>query len=183
MKSLNRLVLCAAAALAAPGLALAQAPAAAPAPPPPPLAVPNPSYDTIQLEQAVNKPAAEVWAKVGKYCDIEKWMGMTCVMTSGKEGDLGSVRTLNGTIIEPMVAKTPLSYTYTQPVRQGVPYNLIHGTFQVVAVTPTTSKLVYNFFYDTSVMGEPAAVAAAKQSRVTRFTAGLAKAKEIAEAK
>jgi hypothetical protein len=181
MKSLTRLALCAA-ALAAPTVALAQAPAAAPAPPPPPLAIPNPTYDTIHLEQAVNKPAAEVWAKVGKYCDIEKWMGMTCVMTSGKEGELGSVRTLNGTIIEPLVAKTPLSYTYTQPVRQGVPYNMIHGTFQVVAVTPTTSKLIYEFFFDTSMVPDQAAKDAAKQSRVTRFTAGLAKAKEIAEA-
>ena len=28
------------------------------------------------------------------------------------------------------MAKTELSYTYTQPVRDGVPYNAYHGTLE-----------------------------------------------------
>ena len=56
---------------ATPLTALAQAPAAAPAAPLAPPVIANPSYTTLVLEIAINKPAAEVWAKVGKYCDIE----------------------------------------------------------------------------------------------------------------
>lgn len=167
---------------AAPLAALAQPPAAAPPPPPAPLAVANPSYATLVLEIPVNKPAALVWAKVGKYCDIQEWFGMTCVMTSGKAGDLGSVRTLNGTTIEMLVAKTDLSYTYAQPVRQGVPYNVYHGTLEAKPVTATTSKLIYSLIWDESILADDAARAAAKAGRATRFTAGLQKMKAIAEA-
>jgi len=122
MNSLNRLAVRGAlvCALLAPAAAFAQgAPAAAPAAPPAPapLVVPNPVYDTIELEQMVNKPAKEVWAKVGKFCDIEAWFGLKCVITAGQEGKLGAVRTLNGTTIEPIVSMTELSYVYTQPVR------------------------------------------------------------------
>src|SRR6187397_891404 len=38
-------------------------------------AVANPTYVSIFMESAViNKPAAEVWARVGKYCDIGGWL-------------------------------------------------------------------------------------------------------------
>jgi uncharacterized protein YndB with AHSA1/START domain len=160
--------------------AFAQAPAA---PPPAALAVPNPSYATLVLEMPVNKPAAQVWAKIGKYCDIQEWFGMTCVMTLGKAGDLGSVRTLNGATIEILVAKTDLSYTYAQPVRVNTPYNVYHGTLEAKPVTATTSKLIYSMIWDQSLLADDAARAAAKASRVTRFTAGLEKMKAIAEAK
>jgi hypothetical protein len=36
-----------------------------------PLQTPNPHYVSIPLEIAVNRPAAETWKRVGKYCDIE----------------------------------------------------------------------------------------------------------------
>ncbi len=166
---------------AAPLTALAQAPAAAPAPMAPPV-VANPSYATLVLEIAVAKPAALVWAKVGKYCDIQEWAGMTCVITAGKAGDLGAVRTLNGNNIEMLVAKTDLSYTYSQPVRQGVPYNAYHGTLEAKPVTATTSKLIYSFFWDESLLADDAARAAAKSSRATRFNGFMAKMKSIAEA-
>lgn len=153
------------------------------APPPPPVAVANPHYATLVLETNVARPAAEVWGKIGKYCDIQEWFGMTCVMTSGKAGDLGSVRTLNGTTIEILVAKTDLSYTYAQPVRVGLPYNLYHGTLEAKPVTATTSKLIYSMIWDESVLADDAARAAAKASRTTRFTGALQKMKAIAEAK
>ena len=167
---------------ATPLTALAQAPAAAPAAPLAPPVIANPSYTTLVLEIAINKPAAEVWAKVGKYCDIEAWSGMTCVITSGKAGDLGSVRTLNGNNIEMLVGKTDLSYTYVQPVRQGVPYNAYHGTMEAKPVTATTSKIVYSFFWDESLLADDAARAAAKASRATRFNGFMQKMKAIAEA-
>ena len=54
------------------GSAAAQAPAPATAAPPAADAtvVANPTYISIPLEIMVNRPAAEVWKRVGKYCDI-----------------------------------------------------------------------------------------------------------------
>ena len=72
-------------------------------------------YVTIEMEIDVAAPADEVWAKVGDYCHISDWLGLSCEITSG-DGGIGSVRSLlDGRIIEIMVAQTPLSYGYTQP--------------------------------------------------------------------
>src|SRR5688572_7879427 len=80
--------------------------------PPAPLAVPNPNYVTIPMEIAVSKSAADVWKRVGKYCDIGEWFQIPagCKITSGKDGEVGAVRTVGEEIL---VGKTELSYTYT----------------------------------------------------------------------
>ena len=62
------------------------APVAAQQAPPPPLAVPNPHYVSLPMEIAVNKPAAEVWKRIGKYCDIGEWLRIPCTITSGVDG-------------------------------------------------------------------------------------------------
>src|SRR5205085_7861772 len=36
--------------------------------------VASPTYTFIPLEIAINKPAAEVWKRVGKYCAIGEWL-------------------------------------------------------------------------------------------------------------
>lgn len=98
---------------------------AAPAPAPAaqaPLVIPKPTYVSAVMEVTVNRPAAQVWARVGKFCDIGEWLGRRCAITSGTDGELGAVRTLDGTIIEVLISKTQFSYSYAQPVRQGVPY-------------------------------------------------------------
>jgi hypothetical protein len=43
-----------------------------------------PEYTTIAMEIDVAKPASEVWAKVGGYCDISKWLNLDCTRTFGK---------------------------------------------------------------------------------------------------
>ncbi len=164
--------------LLAANVAMAQTPS----PGLPPLVITAPRYDSFILEVAVDRPVAQAWARVGKYCAISQWLGVACEITSGREGEIGSVRTLDGTIVEALVAKTDLSYTYGQPVRVGVPYNFLHGSLEAQPVTATTSKLRYSFFYDTSMLADDAARTAAKAARVTRFTAALAKMKGIAEA-
>src|SRR5262245_34514031 len=73
--------------------------------------VANPTYTSIPLEIAVNKPAADVWKRVGKYCDIGEWLRIPCTITSGKDGEFGAVRSVAS---EVLVGKTELSYTYTQ---------------------------------------------------------------------
>src|SRR5262245_989186 len=111
------------------GIVLAQAPApgaqaapgargaqGAPGGAPVSTAVANPTYISILMEMNVNRPAAEVWKRVGKYCDIGEWLRIAnCTITAGKDGEVGAVRSVAS---EVLVGKTELSYTYTQPVRE-----------------------------------------------------------------
>ena len=152
----------------------------APATPPAqaPLAIPSPHYVSIAMEIDVNKPAADVWKRVGKYCDIAEWLQVNCTMVSGKEGEFGAVRSVANEII---VGRTELSYTYTQPVREGRPYNMYHGTLEARPVTATTSKLVYTLMFDNSMLADDAAREADIASRRTRFTNALKNMKILAE--
>ncbi len=84
----------------------------------------EPEYATIKMEVNVDKPAAEVWSKVGKYCDIAEWLRLECKITSGS-GGVGTVRALaGGRVNEILIAQTDLSYGYTQPAVEGTFYNL-----------------------------------------------------------
>ena len=145
-----------------------------------PLASPNPLYMSIRIEVDVNKPAAEVWARVGKYCDIGEWLGFGggCQILSGKDGELGAVRSIGTEIL---VAKTDLSYTYTQPPRVGQFYDLYHGTVEAKPVTATTSKLVYSLVWDASNLADDAAREANKTQRTNTFLNALNNMKILAE--
>lgn len=155
-------------------------PVAAPAGPPP-LAVPNPTYVTIPMEITVNKPVKDVWARIGKYCDIAEWFQIAtgCEITSGKDGEVGAVRTVGAEIL---VAKTEYSYAYTQPVREGRPYNLYHGNLEARAIDANTTKLLYTLVYDVSlVAGDEAAKTADVERRRKAFNGALANMKILAE--
>ena len=143
-------------------------------------AIAQPDYYRLELDVAINKPAAEVWSKVGGYCDISEWLGLDCEITQG-DGGIGTVRVLNGTIVEPMVAQTELSYGYTQPVTEGEYYILYHGFMEARPVSETTSKLIYTVMWDTSQSSEEE-INTAIEGRRNLFTTALAKMKEIAEA-
>jgi len=159
----------------------AQAPAPGPqAAPAAPVSnvVANPTYISIPLEITVNRPAAEVWKRVGKYCDIGEWLRIPCTITSGKDGEFGAVRSVAGEIL---VGKTELSYTYTQPVRAGRPYNLYHGTLEARPVTATTSKLVYTLVFDNSMLPDDAARERDRAQRTAQFTQALENMKILAE--
>ena len=169
-------------AVAAFALTVLAAPVLAQPAPPPPLAVPHPTYVSIVLEQEVARPAAEVWRRVGGFCDMKVWFpGARCEITSGQDGDLGAVRTLNGSTLEILVGRTELSYTYTQPVRQGQPYNLYHGTLEARPVTATTSKLVYSLVMDNSMLADDAARKAALDANRAITTRVLRNMKVLAE--
>jgi hypothetical protein len=158
-----------------------QAPSPAPAaarPAPAPLAIPNPHYVSIEMEIDVNRPASEVWKRVGKFCDIGEWFQVPCTILSGTDGELGAVRSIGN---EVMVGKTELSYTYTQPVRVGQPYTLYHGTLEALPVTATTSKLVYTLVFDNSMLADDAAREADIARRRTLFMNGLKNMKILAE--
>ena len=142
----------------------------------------DPQYTTIKMEIDVAKPAAAVWAKVGGYCDITKWLDVTdCVIKSG-DGGVGTVRLLRGgQVTEILVAKTDLSYGYTQPVREGQFYNLYHGFVEAKPVTAQTSKLLYTLMYDISDKADEAARKADVAQRRTRFEGALKNMKKLAE--
>src|SRR5712671_8003297 len=161
-----------------PSAAYPQAPA--PAAPNGSVVVASPTYTSIAMEITVNRSAAEVWKRIGKYCDISEWLQIPagCKITAGTDGEIGAIRTIGSEI---MVGKTPLSYTYTQPVREGRPYNLYHGTLEARPVTATTSKLVYTLFFDNSMLADDAARAADKTRRTAQFQQALENMKILAE--
>ena len=101
--------------------------------------VTSPTYTSIPMEITVNRPAAEVWARIGKYCDVAEWLQAPqgCRIVSGKDGEVGAVRSVGGG--EVLVARTEFSYTYAQTPKEGTPYNLYHGTLEARPVTATTS--------------------------------------------
>jgi hypothetical protein len=132
------------------------------------------------LEIVVNKPAAEAWKRVGKFCDIGEWLRIgNCAIVSGKDGDFGAVRTTGGN--EVLVGRTELSYTYAQPVRADRPYNMYHGTLEVRPITPTTCKLLYTMFYDNSTLPDDAARRVDMERLRTTFTRALENMKILAE--
>jgi hypothetical protein len=142
-----------------------------------------PEYTTIKLEIDIAKPAKEVWAEVGGYCDISKWLNnVDCAITSG-DGGMGTVRVLaGGRVTEILVAQTELSYGYTQPVREGQFYNLYHGFMEARPVTATTSKMIYTLVYDVSNLADQAAKDADIARRRTMFEGALQNIKKLAEA-
>jgi len=148
------------------------------APAPPALAVPSPTYVSIPLEVTVNRPAAEVWKRVGKWCDVGEWLQVPCTITWGKDGEIGAVRSVANEI---MVGKTELSYTYTQPVRVGRPYDLYHGTLEARPLTATTSKLLYTLVFDNSMLADGPARDRDIAGKTALFTRALQNMKTLAE--
>jgi hypothetical protein len=141
-----------------------------------------PDYRTIKLEIDINKPASEVWAKVGGYCDILKWLPVgDCQIVTG-DGGIGTVRSLsNGRVVEILVGKTDLSYGYAQPVKEGTFYNLYHGFMEAKPVSKSKSKIVYTLLYDLSDKSDDAAKEEDLTKRRALFEAALKKMKQLAE--
>lgn len=149
------------------------------------LAAAEPEYVSIDMEIDINKSAKDVWAAVGDYCDIAEWGGLPCEITAG-DGGMGTVRELTAgprKIIEILVAKTDLSYGYTQPVQEGQFYNLYHGFMEARPVTANSSKMLYTLVYDVSNLENQAAKDADIARRRMTFENMLKKMKEIAEAR
>ena len=136
-------------------------------------------YAAFSLTTTVNATPEKTWSRIGDFCAIKDWLGTSCSIASGS-GEVGTVRLLNnGAVTEMMVAKTPFSYTYIQPLN---PANLYHGTLAVEPDGAGHSRIVYTFLYDQEPLGTADAKAAGRKQRTDRFTAALAKMKAMAEA-
>jgi hypothetical protein len=143
-------------------------------------------FTTILLEKVVDRTPDQTWAKIGPYCAIQTWLKVTCVITGNVTGTpVGSNRRLNGRTDEVMVAATPYSYTYAQPLTDIQPESPIfyHGT---LAVEPMDrgrkTKIVYTLFYDQAPLNTTEAKIANREQRTKRFNDALQAMKEMAEA-
>ena len=69
------------------------------------IVVEKPTYTTIPLEIDVNKSAADVWKRVGNYCDIAEWLQIPagCKILAGTDNTVGAVRSVAN---EVLVGKT-----------------------------------------------------------------------------
>jgi hypothetical protein len=143
--------------------------------------VASPTYTSIAMEINVDRPAAAVWARIGRYCDVAEWLQVPagCKIVSGQDGEVGAVRNVGGG--EVLVSRTQYSYTYAQTPKEGTPYNLYHGTVEVRPMTTTTSKIFYTLFFDNSMLPNDAARATDKEARRARFTQALQNMKTLAE--
>lgn len=136
-------------------------------------------YFRLELNISVERSAEETWSKIGGFCDIADWLGVSCEVTEG-DGGIGTVRVLNGSIIEPMVAQTELSYGYTQPAVPGEFYNLYHGFMEARPVTDSSCQILYTVLWDVSGSSEEEAQAEIDRRRRV-FGDALEKMKAIAE--
>ncbi len=142
----------------------------------------EPEYATIELEIDIDRPAREVWARVGGYCDIAQWLNVDCEITSG-DGEMGTVRVLaGGRVVEILVAQTDLSYGYTQPAVEGQFYNLYHGFMEARPLSDTSSRMLYTLVYDISDKADQAEKDADIERRRAMFETALQNMKALAEA-
>jgi len=154
-------------------LALSANPAAAQTPTPA-------DWTILTLTADINKSADVAWQRIGgnDWCGIAKYLDVqSCVITSGS-GEVGSLRTINGNIVEITVARTAHSYTYAQPFTP----IFYHGTIAVEPVGGGHSKLVYTLMWNQTAVGDAKAKADARESRRKRFQAAVDKMAAAANA-
>ena len=144
-----------------------------------------PEWNVILLEKVVDRTPDQTWAKIGPYCAIATWLKVTCQVTSGNQLSVGTNRRLNGKTDEIIVAMTPYSYTYAQPLTDIQPESPIfyHGT---LAVEPMDrgrkTKIVYTLFYDQAPLGTNEKKIENREQRTKRFMEALDNMKAMAEA-
>ena len=144
-------------------------------------AIAEPEYTRLEMKIDVARPADELWAIAGGYCDISVWASIECEITSG-DGNMGTVRVLlGGAITEVMVAKTDLSYGYTQPIKEGEFYDLYHGFMEAKPVNDSSSTLFYTLVYDVSNFPDQAAKNTDMARRMAQFDTLLLNIKMLTE--
>lgn len=143
-----------------------------------PLLNPNPHYDSLPMSIVVDAPIQKVWARVGKYCDIGEWGFQSCDLISGKEGEIGAVRTIGHSII---VGQTQHSYTYTQPLRATGLYPMYHGTLEARPLGSDRTTLYYTLVWDSSLQLDDAARQRQVEAYRSLFEKMLRNMKKLAE--
>jgi hypothetical protein len=138
------------------------------------------NWATLRMTADISKPANVAWERIGgnDWCGIAKYLDVkSCAITAG-HGEVGSLRLINGSIVEIAVARTAHSYTYAQPFTP----IFYHGTMAVEPVDAGHSRLVYTLIWNQTAVGDPKAQADARESRHTRFQAAVDKMAAAANA-
>lgn len=138
-------------------------------------------YVAVRNEVVIAAPIDAVWARIGGYCAIAEWLPTTCTLEGS--GEPGVVRLLvNGTVVEPMVAKTPYSYTYWQTVGNLAAAGM-HGTLAAQADGPQRTRLRYTIVYDQAALASDALRTSEKARLQARFAGALERMKGLVEAR
>jgi Polyketide cyclase / dehydrase and lipid transport len=135
-------------------------------------------YTVIALDGDVDRPIEAVWPRISGWCDIGAWVKVSCAVTSGKSGEVGSVRRIAGSIDEVLVARTATSYTYAQP-KSPIDY---HGTLAAEALPGGKTRIHYTLVYDSAGFADAKALEADRTRRETQFRAILGIIRQIAGA-
>jgi hypothetical protein len=139
---------------------------------------PNPHYASLPMSIVVDSPVDKVWARVGKFCDIGEWGFRSCNLISGKEGEIGAVRTIGHSII---VGQTRYSYTYTQPLRATGLYPMYHGTLEARPLGSGRTTLYYTLVWDSSTQPDDASRQKQVETYRLLFEKMLRNMKKLAE--
>ncbi len=137
-------------------------------------------YVVIVRHAEINRPAAQAWKRVGSYCALSEWLSVTCTLESGS-GGLGSVRLINNTFVEVMVAQSPLSYTYWQ-TQGSMAASGYHGTVALVPRGAHRSEVIYTLVYNQAAFPTEAERAAQRDRLTKRFQGACDMIKKLAEA-
>jgi hypothetical protein len=137
-------------------------------------------WTTLRMTADINKPVNVAWERIGgnDWCGIAKYLDVqSCAITAG-HGEVGSLRLINGSIVEIAVARTAHSYTYAQPFTP----IFYHGTMAVEPMDAGHSRLVYTLIWNQTAVGDAKAQAYARESRHKRFQAAVDKMAAAANA-
>lgn len=107
-------------------------------------------FVTITNRATVSRSVDETWRRIGNFFDLGLFLDVECNPFCG-QGELGSLRLINGVILEPLVGKGQHSYTYAQTVgpMSGCAY---HGCVECNAAG-SGAEIVYTILYDQSKLG------------------------------
>jgi hypothetical protein len=139
---------------------------------------PDPHYASLPMSIVVDATVQKVWARIGKFCDIGEWGFRTCDLISGKEGEIGAVRTIGHSVI---VGQTRHCYTYTQPLRASGLYPMYHGTVEARPLGSGHTTLYYTLVWDSSTQPDDASRQKQVQTYHLLFEKMLRNMKKLAE--
>lgn len=102
----------------------------------------------------------------------------SCGLISGKEGEIGAVRTIGHSVI---VGQTRYSYTYTQPLRATGLYPMYHGTLEARPLGSSRTTLHYTLVWDASTQPDDASRKKQVETYRMLFEKMLRNMKKLAE--
>ena len=135
-------------------------------------------FTSFTLSTVANASPEKAWAKIGGFCAIHDWLGTSCVHHRQWRCGHACARSMTAQVTEMMVAKTPFSYTYIQPINYAEPLSR-HLGGRARWRRPEQDRL--HLPLGPEPLGDADAKAKARQGRTDRFNQALAKMKSMAE--